>query len=90
LATKTGTLRGNFTKHTDEVTSVAWLPDGKSFITISPDKNLYVWDLFGNVVRTWTVPRAYTVAINPFGTKVLVVCLETIHIYSVEGKDEGT
>ncbi|CAG8477491.1 6286_t:CDS:2 [Acaulospora colombiana] len=30
-------------KHTEPVTTCAWLPDGKSFISGSQDKNIYLW-----------------------------------------------
>lgn len=40
---KTGILKRTFSKHTDEVTSCAWLPDSKRFLSGSPDKSLYLW-----------------------------------------------
>lgn len=67
---------------------MAWLPGGRRFLTGSPDKNMYLWDIDGTMVRTWSTPRTFDVAVHPQGSKVLVGSKESLHIFTIEGKEE--
>jgi WD40 repeat protein len=62
-----------FSDHTNEVTGLAFLPDGRSFVSASMDGTLRLWDgQSGKELRRMQHPGgAYDVAISPDGRRAL-------------------
>jgi len=82
---QSGACIKTFSKHAEPVTAVAWLPDGKSFITGSIDKQIYMMDLEGNEIRSWTCARVNDLAVTHDGKRMVVICQEKkLRIYDLE------
>jgi len=87
--TETGVCTRTFSKHTDSVTACAWFPDGKHFVSGGIDKNIFMMDIDGNEVKTWTCARINDLAISHDGKYMIVICQEKkIRIYNLEDKTE--
>lgn len=78
--------------HNDIVGACAWLNDNSNrFITGSPDKNMIMWDMNGDVVHRWTGIRPLNMAITPDGTKLIVLCSDDIiHVYNLDTREQIT
>ncbi|UPR04175.1 WD40 repeat domain-containing protein [Chloropicon primus] len=64
---ETGRVFERYEKHTDSVTSCAWLPDSKRFVSGSIDKHIYMWHLDGRCIRHWKGSRINDLAISRNG-----------------------
>lgn len=64
---ETGKVHHRYEKHLDSVTSCAWLPDSKRFVSGSIDKHIYMWHLDGRLVRHWKGSRINDLAISRNG-----------------------
>lgn len=54
-----GEMRHTYARHTEAVTSCAWLPSGDKFVSGSLEKNIYLWSLTGDVLYKWAGFRFY-------------------------------
>jgi len=80
-----------FSRHTESVTACAWLPDGRHFISGGIDKNIYMLDIEGNEVRTWSCARVNDLAVTPDGKYLIVICQEKkLRIYDLENRTEDS
>jgi len=68
------------------VTSAAWAPDGKSFVTGSMDNQfpLHLWDLSGGELHSWpNKRRVQDLAISPDGQRLATISPEKqISVYN--------
>lgn len=72
------------TDFTEPVSSVAWVPDGQSFVTGGLDEYLIQWDRDGKLIKRDASPRIYDLKITADGQKIVAVCTEkTLHIYDL-------
>eukprot|EP00163_Fabomonas_tropica_P008078 TRINITY_DN176_c0_g1_i8.p1 TRINITY_DN176_c0_g1~~TRINITY_DN176_c0_g1_i8.p1 ORF type:complete len:450 (+),score=66.68 TRINITY_DN176_c0_g1_i8:892-2241(+) len=85
--TKTGMCVRDISRHKDTVTTAAWLPSSREFVTASLDRNIYLWDmdkLDDEPVRTWAGTRTNDLAITSDGQTMVSICTEKkILLYSV-------
>jgi WD40 repeat protein len=63
----TGKVHHRYEKHTDSVTSCAWLPDSERFVSGSIDKYIYMWHLDGRCIKNWKGSRINDLAISRSG-----------------------
>ncbi|CAN0559856.1 unnamed protein product, partial [Ectocarpus sp. 12 AP-2014] len=47
-------------EHTEDVTEVAWLRDGRGFVSAGLDRKLVVWSLGGIVLSVWVCSTRIT------------------------------
>jgi WD40 repeat protein len=86
---QTGSCIRTFSRHTEFVAAVAWLPDGKHFISGGIDKNIYMMDIDGNEIYSWTCARVNDLAVSNDGKFMVVICHEKkLRIYDLEEKTE--
>ena len=77
------------TKHSEPVTSCVWLPDNNRFISGGLDKHIYMWDIYGNEIEHWNIPRVNDLVLNNDGTSLFVVCQDKkIRIIDIDNKTE--
>jgi len=69
--TQTGECVVRFTKHTEPVTSAAWLPDGHHVVSAALDKTIYKWDLTGKTRGKHTGGRVNDIAISRDGARMV-------------------
>lgn len=70
----TGMVTRTFAGHTSSVTSLAFTPDGKQFLSASGDNTVRLWDVgTGKEIRTFVghTKQVLCVACSPDGTKAL-------------------
>lgn len=77
-----------FEKHLEAVTCVAWLPDGKSFISGSTEKNMYQWSIDGKFLHQWGGARVMDLAVTHDGKKLFACSDKKIKIYNLQDKTE--
>lgn len=69
--------------HGDWVSSCAWAPDGKTFVTGSVDKEMILWNLHGENIYRWSGARIYDLVITPDGKRLAAICTQkTLHVYN--------
>jgi WD40 repeat protein len=86
---ESGNCIRTFTKHNDSVTSCSWFPDSKHFVSGGIDKNIFMMDIDGNEIKTWTCARINDLAISFNGKFMFVICQEKkIRIYNLQDKTE--
>ncbi|GAX81284.1 hypothetical protein CEUSTIGMA_g8716.t1 [Chlamydomonas eustigma] len=69
----TGQLLYCFTQHRETVTSCAWLPDSKRFLSGSVDKTILMFDVNGNELQRWKrMYRIQDMAVSPDGAFVFI------------------
>ncbi|KAL6068390.1 Transducin family protein / WD-40 repeat family protein [Balamuthia mandrillaris] len=75
---ETGTLMHSFQKHTDAITACAWMPDGNFFVTGGLDRQVYVWNVQGEFVKSYDIASSEIndLAISPDGKWLVLVCQE--------------
>ncbi|KAH6572515.1 hypothetical protein BASA62_003343 [Batrachochytrium salamandrivorans] len=81
---KTGVCILTFARHTEPVTSCAWLPNGERFVSGSLDKNIYLWNLAGDVLCKWTGVRIMDLAISIDGHTLIASSNSTIRLYDLD------
>ena len=83
---QTGTCVRTLDRFDEPVSSCVWLPDGRSFITGSFDKekSLCQWDLDGNLVHIWTRKhRTEDLTISPDGQWLVAMDEQNrLHVYN--------
>ncbi|GER86735.1 hypothetical protein KDW_08970 [Dictyobacter vulcani] len=63
--------RLTFTKHQQAVRSIAWSPIGNMLASGADDKQVFLWDMQGNIQRTITHPAGvHTLAWSPDSTRL--------------------
>jgi len=89
-STQTGECITTLSKHTDAVTSCAWLPDGNRFVTGALDKSILLWgDKGADVIHRWTGARVTDLVVSRDGQKMVAVCHERkIRIYDLQDYSE--
>mmetsp|Transcript_14852 Transcript_14852/g.38086 ORF Transcript_14852/g.38086 Transcript_14852/m.38086 type:complete len:578 (-) Transcript_14852:156-1889(-) len=70
----TGKCLRTFSLHNKEVTSCAWCPDGKQFVSGSTDQTLCLWSVEGKLVHSWSTVRASDLAVSVDGRWLVVAC----------------
>jgi len=83
-----------YARHTDSVTTCAWLSCGQRFVTGGFDRNIYMWDIHGNELRQWKGGRINDLVVTPDG-KYLVsthggLSEKSIVIHDLESGTEET
>ncbi|KAK9456215.1 WD40-repeat-containing domain protein [Dipodascopsis uninucleata] len=69
------------------ITSCAWLPNGKQFLTgtLVYDKSMTLWNLDGSIEYEWSGMRVYDLALTPDGKKVVAIVNKVcLHIYDLQ------
>ena len=78
--------------HAQPVTTAAWAPDGRSFITGSLDKRdqLCLWDLEGNDLYHWLIDyRIQDSAISSDGKKLVTISdKKEVFVYNFETREK--
>jgi WD40 repeat protein len=65
----------------EPVSSVAWAPDGQSFVTGGLDEYLIQWDLHGEMLRKGPSPRIYDLKVTADGLNIVTVCTkDQLHV----------
>jgi WD40 repeat protein len=73
----------------DAVTSCAWLPDGRRFVSSSLDKTICLWHVDGTLQYSWNGARVTDLAIDNAGVNMIAICHDKkIRIYDLEEKSE--
>ena len=74
------------------MTTAAWAPDGRSFVTGSLDKEdqLCLWDLEGNLLHAWEIDcRIHDLAISQNGKKLVVVSISMdVLVFNFETREK--
>jgi len=66
----------------EPVSSVAWAPDGQSFVTGGMDEFLIQWDVRGEMLRKSASPRIYDLKVTADCQKIVGVCTEQqLHVF---------
>ncbi|BGP45859.1 hypothetical protein JCM10450v2_001694 [Rhodotorula kratochvilovae] len=73
--TETGSCIATLARHEYAIGALAWLPDGRGFVSGGMDSKLYFWDLAGNVTSHLArcPSRVVDLAISPDGSKLVCV-----------------
>jgi len=80
-----------FSKHTDSVTACVWFPDGKHFASGGNDKRIFMMDIEGNEIHTWTNHRPNDLAVTSDGQFLIVICKDRkITIHNIETGEATT
>jgi len=80
-----------FSKHTDSVTACVWFPDGKHFASGGNDKRIFMMDIEGNEIHTWTNHRPNDLAVTSDGKFLIVICQDRkITIHNIETGEATT
>ena len=88
------TGRGTLTidHHAEPVTTVAWAPDGETFVTASLDKQtqLCLWDVNGGLLYTWSIDYRIThCAISSDGQRLVTLSIgRQIYVYNFVTREE--
>ena len=83
---ETGACMHVFRHHTEPVTSCAWLPDNKHFVSGALDKNMFLQSIEGKPIHRWTGARVTDLVVTSDGAKLLAVSGETkIRVYDLLG-----
>lgn len=88
------TGRGTLTidHHAEPVTTVAWAPDGETFVTASLDKQtqLCLWDVNGGLLYTWSIDYRIThCAISLDGQRLVTLSIgRQIYVYNFVTREE--
>lgn len=77
---KTGVCLRVLDKHSETVTSLAWLPDGSGFLSAALDRRIIHWDADGKERDSWgaTAIRITSLAITPDFTRLVTVGMDYI------------
>jgi WD40 repeat protein len=79
-------------QHAEPVTTVAWAPDGESFVTASLDKHtqLCLWSVNGRSLYNWALDyRIQHCAISPDGQRLVTISVERqIFVYNFVTREE--
>jgi WD40 repeat protein len=79
-------------QHAEPVTTVAWAPDGESFVTASLDKHtqLCLWSVNGRPLYNWALDyRIQHCAISPDGRRLVTISVERqIFVYNFVTREE--
>ncbi|CAM9666451.1 unnamed protein product [Chrysoparadoxa australica] len=62
--------------HTESVTAVAWMPDGRRFVSASMDRTVVLWDLEGIMLAAWKGKRVGDLVVSSCGKRLLLTCAE--------------
>ena len=74
----TGKVRGELRGHHDEVSHVAFSPDGKTLLTASHDQTARLWSASGSLLHTFTghLGEVETADFSPDGRKVITAGMD--------------
>jgi len=80
-STKTGLPAGHIDdkdQHVDQITALAWLPDGSGFLSASMDKMIFLWGADGKKKEVWAIAtlRIADLALAPDLSRLVVVGIE--------------
>lgn len=77
-------------RHVEAVTCCAWLPDGLRFVSGSLDKNIYMWNLDGDILHKWSGSRVTDLTVTPDATTLIAICHEKkMRLYQLHDKSES-
>lgn len=77
--------------HNRPVVSLAWMPDGRRFVSASVDKTVVIQDLTGEALQTWIGEIWQDMVASPDGQKILAVTSNRmICLYDVISKNFET
>uniref|UniRef100_A0A7N0U884 Uncharacterized protein n=1 Tax=Kalanchoe fedtschenkoi TaxID=63787 RepID=A0A7N0U884_KALFE len=91
---ETGTCRHTFGDHDFIVSSCAWFPDSKRFVSGSsdPEKGICMWDCNGNELKAWRgmrMPKVLDLAVTPNGQSLISIFSDKeIRILNMESNSE--
>lgn len=78
-------------EHKDVVGACSWLPNGREFITGSPDKQLLLWNVDGEIAYRFPSIRVMNLAVTPDGRRLIVLCNDNaIHFFDLETREKIT
>lgn len=72
----TATLVATFSRNRDTVFAVAWLPDGKRFVSGGLDREVVMWDVDDAYLFSWETERVTDLAVPAGGHQVVALCHE--------------
>ncbi|KAK9813826.1 hypothetical protein WJX73_000377 [Symbiochloris irregularis] len=86
----TGRLHHTYAYHSHQVTSVAWMPDGRRFLSSSLDKTVLMCDTDGNRLRRYHLQRVNDMVLAADGrTLVTVACEHKIRLMRLHESREA-
>jgi WD40 repeat protein len=84
-----GLAQQKFTGHHNQVRSVSFSPDGKTFLTGSKDQNAILWDLQGHILHVFSGHSEVinSVAFSPDGERIFTGSADgTARMWSIKGE----
>ncbi|CAK8987577.1 unnamed protein product [Durusdinium trenchii] len=76
-------------KHTDPITSVAWLPDSTHFVSASLNRCIFLWNIDGALLHRWELScRIQDLAVTKDGSRLLVVDSEkSVKVFDLQSRN---
>lgn len=86
----TGACVRTYSRHTESVACVAWLPCGRGFVSASADRSVMLWGVGGEVLHTWHGARVTDLAVSADGVRLVAASESGVRVGSIEGSFEGS
>lgn len=77
-----------YAKHSQGVAACAWLADGRHFVSAGSDKNIFLWNVGGEIVQTWHGLRVADLVVSRAGKQLITINAQKIRVCDllIDGK----
>ena len=69
-----------FTRHTEAVVAIAWLPSGNAFVSAGADRQICIWGDGGEVLHAWHGTRVTDLAVHHASSQLIASSQRGIHM----------